>query len=111
METTYKRIASATVQTAHAGAKHVTLMDEANNMALFTILLGNLNTEAEHYFTMRRAMVLREMEKDAEAQLLNTDAADDIRALAPTNHADTRDDGDDIVVVDNDATTIETFIY
>lgn len=96
METTYKRIASATVQTARASAKRVKLMEEANNMALFTIPLANLDATAQRYFTMRRSMVLHQMENDAAAQALeDANGNDEVRAPEPTQVDEEENEGGD----------------
>ena len=103
METTYKRIASASMQTARASAKRVKLMEDANNMALFSIRLGNLDPSAQSYFKLRHALVLREMQK-AAADDNASDNEDEvgIRPRETTHQTTTQVDDDDVVEVEED---------
>lgn len=78
METTYMRIASATVQIAKASSKRVKVMEDANNIALFAIQVSNLDPAAQRFFALRREIALQQLEDDAAEMRSRVRAARDV---------------------------------
>jgi hypothetical protein len=67
-ERTQKRLADATIKMANASQKRARALEEANHYTLFTILLNDLDADAQEFFLLRRAAIVNEMRnKNREA--------------------------------------------
>ncbi|KAE9329948.1 hypothetical protein PR003_g15432, partial [Phytophthora rubi] len=60
-ELSFKELAQATKEMAQASPKRARAIEEANEMALFTVCLSDLDPDAREFFALRRHQVLQKL--------------------------------------------------
>ncbi|KAE8910679.1 hypothetical protein PF005_g23281 [Phytophthora fragariae] len=60
-EVSFKDLAQATKEMAQASRKRARAVEEANEMALFTVCLSDLDPDAREFFALRRHQVLQKL--------------------------------------------------
>ncbi|KAE8896838.1 hypothetical protein PF005_g21072 [Phytophthora fragariae] len=85
LEHTQKRLAEATEQMAQARKKRARALEEANNYALCTIRLDELDDDAQEYFRLRRSAVLASTKSGSHENLTDNTTAGE--SLSPCSGA------------------------
>lgn len=81
METNYRRLAHATMQIAKSSAKRVQALEDANNLALFSMQIETLDPAGKQYVALLREAALRKLQNGMpnpvdqaeETQVVETD--------------------------------------